>query len=252
MKRPLIGINTDYETYRGRGSSDADFPQGCGGKDVHFRDSYWVYTRYVEVICDAGGLPLLVPCLGNEDLLKEYLERVNGFLFIGGADYPPESYGEVPHPKTKVCDERRSAADFELAKLVLARRIPLLAICGGSQLISIASGGKLIQHLKTARSHKGYSLTMDREHFINIVPDTILARIFASTRISVNSAHHQAVHPEHLGPKLQVTAQADDGVVEAIESGEERFLLGVQWHPERIRDGEHKKKLLGAFVKACR
>lgn len=240
MKPPFIGINMNYESCEDYRPSQP-----------RFRDSYRIYTPYVDVIGKAGGIPILVPCLDNEDIRGEYVKRVDGFLLTGGDDYPPEAYHEDRRPETKVCHERRYTADLRLAKLVLAKGMPVLGICGGLQLINIVSGGKLIQHLETAESHRARSHTEDGEHHINIVPGTILARVFASTRIPVNSAHHQAVAPQHLESKLRVTAQADDGVIEAIESVERRFLVGVQWHPERIADAKHQKRLFGAFVRAC-
>lgn len=241
MKCPLIGINMSYRSY------SASCPSS-----VHFRDSYWIYTPYVQVICEAGGIPIPVGCIEEEEVLREYVERVDGFLFIGGEDYPPELYGEARRPGLDVCHERRYSTDSNLARLVLADGMPVLGICGGMQLISIVSGGKLIQHLETSKSHKACSYTEDREHYIDILPETILAGIFKSTRILVNSSHHQAVDPQHVGRKLRVAANADDGVIETVESVGGRFLMGIQWHPERIRNAEHTKKLFGAFVKACR
>ncbi len=242
MKRPLIGLNMNYKSY-----------SACSPSSVTFRDSYWIHTPYVEVVCEAGGIPIPVGCIKEEEVLREYVERVDGFLFIGCAkDYPPESYGEARRPDLDVCHERRYSTDFSLAKLVLADGMPVLGICGGMQLISIVLGGKVIQHLETAEFHKACPDKEEREHYIDILPETVLARSVKSTRILVNSSHHQAVRPQHVGRKLRVVAKADDGVIEAVESVEGRFLMGVQWHPERIRNAEHTKMLFGAFVEACR
>jgi len=139
-----------------------------------------------------------------------------------------------------------------LARLVLQEntQMPVLGICAGPQLFNITLGGKLVQHLPTAEDHIAYTPIQDKEHEIEITGGRILTSLFGKGKISVNTNHHQAADPEFLGSGLQVVACADDGVVEAIESTEERFLLGVQWHPERTRDINHQKKIFNAFIKA--
>jgi putative glutamine amidotransferase len=239
MKAPFIGINMDYSSY-------PDYP----ATDPQFRDCYDIYAPYVDVVADAGGVPLLVPCLNNESLLGKYVELIDGFVFTGGEDYPSEFYGELSEPETTVCHKRRSQIDIKLVHLVLATGMPVLGICGGLQLINIAAGGKLIQHLKNADTHRATSHTHDAEHSVTIIKGTILASMFGVERLVVNSAHHQGVHPEHIGNGLRITAQADDGTIEALEPVEERFLLAIQWHPERIQDSEHCWRIFSAFIKA--
>ena len=137
-----------------------------------------------------------------------------------------------------------------LAGKAFERNIPVLGICLGMQELNVANGGRLIQHLgeRTAMHRMDGG---DQYHMAELAPGSRLAEIFGCSRIKVNSAHHQAVSPEHVAAGATVTAWAED-VVEAIEFPGDTFRIGVQWHPERIRDEEHRSKLFAAFVDSCR
>lgn len=222
--RPIIGINLDVAEADGR--SRLSLP-----------------AEYVDAVVESGGRPRLVAALDDERLLRDEVEGVDAFLFIGGADYPSSSYGEPPHEKANPMSRRRATSDLLLARLVLQRTIPVLGICGGCQLLSIASGGKLVQHLHRAEAHQR------QRHDVELAAGSRLARIFGASRIEVNSFHHQAVDPAVPGRELAITARADDGTVEAIEATGRRFLLGVQWHPERM-EGAHRRRLFDALVSA--
>ncbi len=231
MKRPLIGINMDFSESLGKKTDDS---------------KYIVGINYVKSVCEAGGLPLLIPCTDDETLLEQYIEKADGFLFIGGRDYSPEWYNEPVHCKTGLVHERRLSADKKLAKSVLSRNLPVLGICAGHQLINIEYGGKLIQHLETSVEH-----TDENYHTVDIKGGRILADIFKSGCITVNSCHHQAIDPGSIGSGLKAVAWAEDGTIEAVESVDKnRFILGVQWHPERINDPEHRKLIFKSFIKA--
>jgi len=236
-RAPVIGINTEF-----------DPPQ------EKTRDRYRLNANYVERVREAGGLPLLVPCVEDKKTLKAYLQKVDGFLFTGGPDYPPEFYGEKIGEKTKPMNTRRARADIFLAREAIHKmKIPVLGICAGAQLINIACGGKLIQHLPNAKKHICIGPHEDSVHPADITGGRIIAGLFGKGRITVNSSHHQAVDPDFLPETLQVSALSDDGVVEAVEPARPgRFLLGVQWHPERINDIPHRKKLFAAFIKAVK
>jgi gamma-glutamyl-gamma-aminobutyrate hydrolase PuuD len=225
MKGQVIGMNMDVA-------------------DVAGLPCYCLRPWYVKSVLAAGGFPLIVPP-GDRRVQETYLRQVNGFLFTGGRDYPPAAYGEPQDPRTELMSEERSAADLALAAMVLERGLPVLAICGGHQLVSISLGGKLIQHVEQAAAHRP-----EQYHTVHIVGGRILKALFGLGPIAVNSIHHQAVDPRAVGRGLEVTALAEDGTVEAIESTDDRFLLGLQWHPERIRDEEHRRKVFGAFVRA--
>jgi putative glutamine amidotransferase len=227
MRRPIIGINLDFRRKK-------------------ILDVYRIKAAYVDAIYAAGGIPFLVPPLKNLDLVPYYLKQVQGFLFIGGRDYPPAWYHEPAHPKTKLLEKQRALFDLALMKAVLRSKLPLLCICGGHQLLNIACGGKLIQHLPRAKDH-----TDERYHHIKLVGGKILKNIFGTNPLSVNSSHHQAVDPQAVGKGLRVTACAAAGTIEAVEGTGRRFLLGVQWHPERIKFPKHREKLFTAFIRAA-
>ena len=226
--------------------------------DFAYRDEYKIYNRYVDQVFEAGGLPLLVPCFTDEAVLQQYVSLADGFLFVGINDYPPELYREPKRIETNVQGtvgyQRLAESNMILARLVLKEytRSPVLGICAGPQLCTIALGGKLVQHVPHPEHHIAHSNIRDKEHSIRITSGRILKGLFGTEPIVVNSNHHQAADTGHMGEGLRAVAFAEDGVVEAIEGTDpNRFLLGVQWHPERMRDNSHRQKLFGAFVAAA-
>lgn len=236
--RPRIAINCDYD------------PGAPGAKS---RRQVTLYMPYVEAIIEASGLPLLVPP-SPLPILREYLSMADGILFTGGLDYPPEFYGQKPTPEVQEQARERAESDRALMKLALASPKPALGICAGLQLMNIAKGGALIQHLPAAAAHKAKTPERDSAHEVRVAPGSLLHSLFQSSTLRVNSAHHQAADPKRLARGLKVTAQAPDGTIEALEleKAGPRFFLFVQWHPERIKDAEHRRKLFAAFVAACR
>ena len=224
--------------------------------DFAYRDEYRIYNRYVDQIFESGGIPLLVPCFTDETILRQYVDLADGFLFVGVNDYPPAFYRDPKKIETQVKNtpgyKRLAESNMILARLVLRenKRMPVLGICAGPQLCTIALGGKLIQHVE---GHIAHSNIHDKEHKITIRGGRIMKGLFGETSITVNSNHHQAADPDHMGRGLQAVAYAEDGVVEALESTDpNRFVLGVQWHPERVRFADHREKLFGGFVHAAR
>jgi putative glutamine amidotransferase len=204
-------------------------------------------AEYVDAVAAAGGLPVVVSPTLAPGLLREHLARCDGVLFIGGQDYPPAWYGEATQAETCEMHPVRAAADRELARAALAGNKPILGICGGLQLLNIACGGRLVQHLPQAEAHLG-----DRRHAVTIRGGRILRALFGEARVEVNSSHHQAAHPAAIGAGLVATAHADDGTIEALEGADpRRFILGVQWHPERDDDLEIRRKIFEALVQAA-
>lgn len=232
MKRVIIGINTDF------------------GDPL-----YRVHAAYVDCIIAAGGFPLIIPCHRDPKVLNKYVEMADGFVFIGGRDYPPGYYGARPERHERLMAARRSKVDLCLAKAVLARKLPVLGICGGHQLINIALGGKLVQHLPNAADHQPAPQKSGKRkvirHAVEITGGRILRRLFGEKKIIVNSFHHQAVAPGALGAGLEAAALADGGMVEAFESFKRPFILGLQWHPERMPWRGHAERIFRAFVKAA-
>lgn len=230
MSAPLILIN-----------SNLDAPNTYGQRAVS------VSSNYTRAVAESGGLPLVVPPLLNSNQLASLVAICDGFVFIGGADIPPDWYGAEPHPETRQLNPERAAADRILVQKVLERDVPILGICGGHQLLNVALGGKLIQHIDRAEEHKG-----DKVHKVTISGGRTLKSLFGERRITVNTSHHQAVDPEFTAPGLVPVAYADDGIIEAFEGEDsDRFLLGVQWHPERHPEKEHTRIVFDAFIRAC-
>lgn len=224
MKTPIIGLNVDF--------SDGKFA---------------VRSEYVDSIIAVGGFPLIVPCHHDKKLLDKYVAMADGFIFIGGLDYPPRYYGAKQSTKSSLLHERRAKTDLYLAKKVLACKLPVLGICGGHQLISIALGGKLVQHVPNAERHKG-----GVKHPVVISGGRILRGLFGSKKIMVNSYHHQAVETGALGAGLEAVAFSDGGrILEAFESLRHPFVLGLQWHPERMPWRRHGRMIFNALVKAA-
>ena len=224
MKRPVIGLSMN-------------FMQLGKYHQFHIRD------KYIDAVLNNGMLPLLVPCIEDKDALRQYLEQVGALAIIGGLDYPPDLYGEALHPETELAHGRRVKGDYLLLETALEMKLPLLGICAGMQLLNIYFGGKLIQHIGNLDAHYG-----EKYHPVRILGGRWLPRIFGKEEILVNSNHHQGVDPEHIGTGLQVVAQAEDGMVEALELDVPQMVLGIQWHPERIADPEVSRPVF-AFLK---
>ncbi len=203
---------------------------------------------YYQALIAAGALPVVIPVVQERSLLAQYLDIVDAFVFTGGLDVPPEEYGQPTHPQTKACDPKRFGCGRLLAELLLERDIPVLAICLGMQLINVAYGGTLIQHIETEIQHTHIKPGEDGFHPISIDEDSLLHAILGVTELQVNSSHHQAVYK--LAPGLRVLARAPDDIVEAVEMTDRPFFLGVQWHPERIADRPEQRALFSAFVSA--
>ena len=237
-RRPRIAINCDYDP---------------GRKGAVLRRKAFLNMSYVEAVVEAGGLPLLVPPSPRE-VLKGYLELADGLLFTGGADYPPAYYGQKARPEVEEAAKERAESDRLLMRLALESPKPALGICAGLQLLNIAKGGALLQHLKTGLRHTAFHEEKDAGHEASVKPGTLLHEVFGADSIQVNSSHHQAADPGKLAAGLRVSALAPDGTIEGLELEKpgRRFFLFVQWHPERMADAAHRRKIFGAFVAACR
>lgn len=205
---------------------------------------------YVRAIRQAGGIPVILPDHeADPAVITGYLDRLDGLLLPGGADIPPSEYGEEPHPSVELLDQNRFNFEKALGKAWIERtRKPLLGICLGSQWINVFHGGSLVQDLPSeiGGNHRG---TM---HAVTLEPGTRLHDIFGETGFEVNSWHHQAV--DDPGDQIRVAARSPDGVVEATETVDpERFLIGVQWHPEKMMPADERQgRLLKAFVDAAK
>jgi gamma-glutamyl-gamma-aminobutyrate hydrolase PuuD len=188
---------------------------------------------YVHAVEEAGGRPLLVP--PSVEGVEETMDALDGLLLSGGADVDPEAYGAEAHPETNGTRPERDDAELALLEGALARDMPVLAVCRGSQVLNVARGGDLVQHLPEIVGHEGHKQTpgVFADHGVEILPDTKLSEVIGS-HAPVKSHHHQGYG--RLGDGLREAARAEDGTVEAIEDPSRRFALGVLWHPEEGED----------------
>ena len=235
MNRPLIGVTLDAEQPGGW----SRFPW------------YALRANYTDAIAAAGGLAVALP--HDPGLAAALLDRLDGLVVTGGAfDVDPALYGAADTHPTVTLKQRRTEAELALLQGALARDMPVLGICGGQQLLAVALGGTLIQHIPdsvpNALEHEQPNPRDQPGHSVSIAPGTLLARIVGAATMAVNSAHHQAVAAP--GAQAAVNATAPDGVVEGIEATGRRFCLGVQWHPEFLID-PGDARILAAFVAAA-
>jgi gamma-glutamyl-gamma-aminobutyrate hydrolase PuuD len=226
VARPLVGITT-YVTPARFGAWDAE--------------AALVPGDYVRAVERAGGRPLLVP--PSEHGVDETLDAIDGLIFSGGSDLDPKLYGQDPHPETYGVVAERDRAELALLSAALERDLPVLAICRGSQVLNVALGGDLVQHLPDLVGHEEHKHTpgVFADHHVELEEGTRLASLLGD-RAPVKSHHHQGFG--RLGSGLRPAAHAEDGAVEAIEDPVRRFALGVLWHPEAGED----MKLFEALV----
>ncbi len=230
MSRPVVGITTYVE------------PARWGHWEL---DAALLPYDYVRGIERAGGRPLLVP--PSDDGVGETLDALDGLLISGGSDLDPELYGAEAHPETAGTRPERDRAELALLEAALARDMPVLAVCRGVQVLNVARGGDLVQHLPDVvgdekhREVKG----VFSEHAVRIEGGSRLGSLLGD-RALVKSHHHQGLGT--VGEGLREVAWADDGTVEGLEDPERRFALGVLWHPEAGED----VKLFEALVAEAR
>lgn len=235
-KRPVIGLTLDSEEPGGY----SKFPW------------YAMRRNYAAAVAAAGGLPMALPHLAH--LADQYLDTVDGLIVTGGAfDVDPALYGDATMHDTVSLKQGRTAAELALLRGALARDMPVLGICGGQQLLAVALGGSLIQHIADAvpeaLAHEQPNPRDEPGHEVALQPGTVLARIVGAPLMQVNSSHHQAVAA--ATEAYVVNATAPDLVIEGIEAPERKFCIGVQWHPEFLID-PGDARLFAAFIDACR
>ena len=233
--KPLIGVTLDAEPSGGY----SKFPW------------YALRANYTQALAAAGGLPVALP--HSVGLSPDFLDRIDALVVTGGAfDIDPSLYGEAERHATVTLKEERTAAELALVRGALARDMPVLGICGGQQLLAVALGGTLLQHIPDAvpdaLEHEQTNPRDQPSHEIRLFPGTLLHRVAGADTMQVNSAHHQAVRTP--GRFAVVNATAPDGVIEGIEDERYGFCLGVQWHPEFLIDPADAR-IFRAFVAAA-
>lgn len=211
---------------------------------------------YEQGVLRAGGFPVTLPLTDRPELLEQAAHTFDGFLFVGGKDLHPHHYGQEVHEQCGLISPEADRMDLSLFSKVYALHKPIFGICRGCQTINVALGGDLYQDIPsqtqrpTPCQHRQTSPDWVTSHEVTVRPDTLLYRILGRSSLAVNSLHHQAIRTP--APGTVIGAISSDGINEAIELPGYPFLLGVQWHPERLLDQEpHAMKLFSAFVKAC-
>ena len=227
---PLVGITSVYKI---------DPQSNSASTTVNF--------AYVRAVAENGGVPIVLPTMVDEVIVRRYVAELDGLVLIGGADVPPSAYGQKPHESVEVMPGQRYDFERRLISEYLASGKPILGICLGMQFTNVVSGGTLIQDIP---SQVGTKVAHRRKyHRVRIEPNSSLAKILGTHEAYVYSNHHQAV--KNLGKGLRIVALSDDGVVEALERVDGKFGLFVQWHPELMSDTEHRDAIYGALVGAA-
>lgn len=226
MVKPVIGITCSWEENE---------------------QLYLAKGSYVSSIEKAGGIPILLPYL-VEDSISGLADLCDGLLFSGGGDLDPVYWGAFSSPQIREIDPARDRFEIQLASYAFKVGIPSLGICRGCQLINVAAGGSLIQHIESHICHEQSAPRHHPIHDIVVKEGTLLSQTIRCSTLRVNSFHHQAV--DEVAPGLLVSARSADGIIEGIESGIRPFWLGVQWHPECMRD-DSSKRLFAALIHAA-
>ena len=234
-QKPVIGITLDREE--------------PGGYSVY--PWYALRTNYASAVAACGGVPVALP--HQAELASEMLGAVDALIVTGGAfDVDPALYGAAERHASVTLKQERTAAEHALLSGALARGMPVLGICGGQQLLAVALGGTLIQHIPDAvpgaLAHEQPNPRHEPGHPVAILPGSLLHRIVGRDTMQVNSSHHQAVAAP--GAAARVNARAADGVIEGVEDTRYRFALGLQWHPEFLID-PGDRRVFDAFVAAA-
>ncbi len=229
--RPVIGISSYLQE---------------AGYGIWRQQAAILPSTYLEAVLRAGGIPVVLPSIGDGQ--AEYVSRIDGLILAGGADLDPAGYHQQPHEKTAGVQAHRDAFEFPLLRAALDANLPVLGVCRGMQLLNVALGGTLHQHLPDTIGNSEHCPVPGTFGgcTVKISPDSTLATIFGDTT-TVRCHHHQAA--DAIAPALTVTGRAADGTVEAVELAEKDFVLGVQWHPEENPDDD---RLFAALVAASK
>mgnify|MGYP004514103553 CR=1 FL=1 len=230
---PLIGVS---------GSMDKDETQ------------YFIMRSYMQALTGAGGVPVLLCPDMNSEQLESCVNRLDGLLLAGGNDLAPSLFHQAPLPALGEVNPLRDQLELRLIAATVERRLPVLGICRGIQVMNVAMGGSLWQDLPSqnpsAFGHRQNCLGQYPSHQVEVVDGSLLRQIVGQDRLAVNSFHHQAV--KEAAAELSVCAYAPDGVIEAVEHPSLPFFLGVQWHPERtVHTDDVSRAIFSAFVQAA-
>lgn len=215
--KPLIGINSDYRSAQGN------------------QPAFSIVTAgYYDNILKAGGIPVILPPLVDEDDINAVLDKLDGIVLVGGADLDPRRDGYMIHPAVRPMETRRESFDRKLMRAIADRRLPVFGIGVGLQLMNVVLGGNLFLHipedLPNAIPHRD-AHDPGHRHTLELVPGSLMERVYGDGEIRVSSRHHMAI--DEVASGFKVTARCPDGVIEAIESDNPEWIaIGTQFHPE--------------------
>ena len=211
----------------------------------HWRAPTWERTKFYYDAIEAAGARYAIV---KDDTLPA---EASGLLLTGGVDVNPRLYGEKRSPLTDKPNQKRDEHELRLLNQALDRDLPVLCICRGHELLNVALGGSLVQHIET-NGHRWHDDGSSNWHEVSLDGPSRLAQLHGRDAVlRVNSRHHQGVTEDRLAPALRPTARSADGFVEAMESTDHRWVTGIQWHPERPEMGEDARPIWRAFVAAC-
>lgn len=214
-----------------------------------------VRSTYVDAVLAAGGTPIVLPAVGDPDVISAQVSLCDGFIFGGGPDIDPVRFGQEPHPTYNPISERREKYDFALIREVMRVRKPFLAVCLGCQEINVALGGTIIQDINSETSttvqHIQKQEPYQRRHEVTVEKGTRIYDLVGTTTLSTNSAHHQAVRKPAPGVRIAARCTAD-GIIEGIELTDYDFGLGIQWHPEYLIKQPEHLRLFEGLVRAAK
>ncbi len=231
--KPLIGLNADYR------AAGTDSPAYA-----------YLASGYFDCVTRAGGIPVIVPPMESEEDINIMLDALQGFVLVGGHDLDPRRDGFMLHPTVRTLDARREKSDRMMMQLIAERRMPVFGIGVGMQLMNVQQGGNLYLHLPEdlpdALPHKDPHDPGHR-HGLEVLPGSLMERVYGDGEIRVNSMHHMAIDEVALG--FSVTARCPDGIVEAIESQiDDWFALGTQFHPEASSASALDQRIFEEFL----
>src|SRR3954468_6791510 len=241
--RPLIGVSTSEL----RPAEGAHFAH----QSKPPRRMLALGVTYLDAVAAAGGIPVILAPL-PAGRLESIINRLDGVCLSGGPDIEPGCYGSDAHPQLGPTEPEVDLFELSLVRAARRRGLPILAICRGMQVLNVARGGTLVQHLPDLSdeiAHRQTAPAGESSHAVAVAADSRLALIAQSERIDVNSFHHQAI--DRLGLGLEPVAWSDDGVIEAVEGPGDAFILGVQWHAECLTARPEQARLFMALVDAA-
>ncbi|NCB42720.1 MAG: gamma-glutamyl-gamma-aminobutyrate hydrolase family protein [Clostridia bacterium] len=242
--KPLIGITCNYS------KNDLGSSTGIG---IVGQEWILLASDYVKSVEKAGGVPLLIPFTENIETVFDLVKRCDGILITGGDDVDPTLYGQDVMAQCAHLEPRRDVQEALLLKELLNNStLPVLGICRGCQILNVMAGGTLYQDLPSQKNLVHTLLSVAHgafAHTVHIKKDSLLEKIIGNETILTNSYHHQSV--KDIAPGFEVIGTTADGVIEAVEKKGDRFVLGVQWHPEMTQASAINHKIFEAFIAAC-